>query len=127
MRISRRVEHVIAIQYAAPDGGHQFGPEENLPLHKHPRYSLAEARGLCGVGRVVDQLGNDLIGRLLISFGMEVGHDAVPQHRGSDRADVVEVNMQAPLNRSAGLGRQNQMLALTTLTTTQMVISGLTQ
>ena len=51
------------------------------------------------------------VGRLPLGLGLEVGADAVPQHRDGDLADVVERDAEAAVHRGHRLAAEDQVLA----------------
>src|SRR5271170_2487596 len=58
-----------------------------------------------------DQLSHDLIAADSLGFGVEIGHDAMTQHRQRHLADVVGTDVIAAFEKGSRLAGEDQILA----------------
>jgi hypothetical protein len=59
---------------------------------------------------LLKQMINNRVGSHSISFGVEIGDDAVPEYRGGDGADVVGADAEAAMQRCACLRGKHDVL-----------------
>src|SRR5688572_29160734 len=96
-----------------------------LPMRASTTGSMKRAQGmalgLCPAARLIshsrtrkrhglEQPINQDVGRDPFRLGVEVGDDAVPQHRMGERAHVLEAHVVAPAGQRARLAAEDQVL-----------------
>ena len=79
---------------------------------RNPKSAIdIHAAGVFRDGDCLGEMGDDVVGLEAFGFGVEVRHDAMPQHGRRDGANVVAADVVTAVQHGPRLGGEDQVLA----------------